>query len=99
MITRLNPARRRIAVLSSQASRLYNNSPRTIGYAMESYARQLQETGGFGGGGNPESSVKINTIVAPGQNPCYNEGQHRKVCEGSVASQWDSHSYQAAPEG
>jgi hypothetical protein len=35
MITRLKPARRRIAVLSSQASRLYNRSPRTIGYPNE----------------------------------------------------------------
>lgn len=32
MITRLDVARRRIAVLSSQASRLYGKSPRTLGY-------------------------------------------------------------------
>ena len=32
MITRLETAKRRIAVLSSQASRLYGKSPRTVGY-------------------------------------------------------------------
>ncbi len=35
MITRLDVAPRRIAVLSSQASRLYGKSPRTIGYPNE----------------------------------------------------------------
>ncbi|NUQ64579.1 MAG: hypothetical protein HUU20_19100 [Pirellulales bacterium] len=35
MITRLDPAPRRIAVLSSQASRLYGKSPATIGYPNE----------------------------------------------------------------
>ena len=35
MITRLNVAKRRIAVLSSAASRLYGKSPRTIGYPNE----------------------------------------------------------------
>lgn len=35
MITRLDTAKRRIAVLSSQASRLYGKSPRTIGYPNE----------------------------------------------------------------
>lgn len=35
MITRLGVARRRIAVLSSQASRLYGTSPRTRGYPNE----------------------------------------------------------------